>query len=622
MSRFPSACWLFLFLAVAASGRLIAADQTRPPVGPIPGTNLPKAPQQSPTTEGYVPRPPSTSHSSPSFVIPEQPETVLVPSNVVRVTTDNPEQERAQRNLGQDITDRFTEFAQHQQELEERMSEMNSRILLLYLYAAAATAGSIWLMRSALSTKKKKKSKQDEATELFPEGAGTAHITIRDSSTQETGLHSVVATKRMVKRSETQRESRRISTSSGELPGAPKVMSGEEIIASERAAAEFMEQLAMETEPSKAGDKDKDRKDKDAGKPRNLGTAIITVRDGSTQAVVSSNVVATNRRTSDRLKAVTGKADDSEKSTVAKQDAAEKSGTAAVDKRNVADSTGTSPIINNITRIFGNNKKVDLSAVPQDGADESALTAKDGKQQPPAVIQPEKEPDTKSFSPQEPIAPEILPPTSIHKKGFSLLEVMISLAVLATVSSALISGLYTLDMSKRASKEASQVQELAHSLAERVLGAQWDWLGKDRPDDASGAQLRGAWSWHRRANPRQPGVLPLNPPMTQEAAEPENNLITQKLLGQKTGIDGLKVYLEYYRMSALEQQLVASDPYATWKAIAVPTDLSAEPFIYPESPAEFDLAQTSDALVVRIYVLWNSVLGGTRQHEVILSRRK
>lgn len=209
------------------------------------------------------------------------------------------------------------------------------------------------------------------------------------------------------------------------------------------------------------------------------------------------------------------------------------------------------------------------------------------------------------------------------RKAFTLIEVMISVAVLATVLMAAFSGSYTLRQVQRASQEQTQVEELAASVAERIMGANWDWLGRNRPNDGGIDYRKGAWSWHRRENSQTyTGVNARF--LTEDAANPDNDLVAVGLLQQKTGIRDLKLYLEYYHASALDEVFNAGNgqaPHDRWQAMQRDPVVMRE-YILPESEQAMDLREETKAVVVRILITWDSYLGGARRHELVFARRK
>ena len=74
----------------------------------------------------------------------------------------------------------------------------------------------------------------------------------------------------------------------------------------------------------------------------------------------------------------------------------------------------------------------------------------------------------------------------IGRGGFSVLEVMVAMSILAMAVLSLASLLVPLSKQQKVLDENSRAAEIAHILLERVQGAAWFRLGQD------------PWSWHRR----------------------------------------------------------------------------------------------------------------------------
>jgi len=215
------------------------------------------------------------------------------------------------------------------------------------------------------------------------------------------------------------------------------------------------------------------------------------------------------------------------------------------------------------------------------------------------------------------------------RAGFTLLEVMIALAVLAVIMSAVAASMSGLDSMARMSRERAQAQQVARALAERVLGGTWDTLGKDVGTLAN----RNAWSWHRReqalaANPA--------PPLNEVSSDPLNrldelrdgggNLISPGLVATRTGLRDIAVHLEYYRMDLMTDLAVASDPQAVWATAASAAPGAQALHVFDHSNAHgMDLRPERDAVLVRVLVLWTPAgadVGARQRHEVIFARRK
>jgi len=190
--------------------------------------------------------------------------------------------------------------------------------------------------------------------------------------------------------------------------------------------------------------------------------------------------------------------------------------------------------------------------------------------------------------------------------GFSLVEVMIAVAILAMVLTAMAGTIFTLNKSHAATKELAKAQEIAQALAERVQGATWHSLGTTSEP----------WSWHRRDG----AAMPMPQPMTDQAPDANNDLQTLGIITEPSGLADSRVYLEYYLMAAFVDPtssawMVASR--AAWQARrADPT------FALTQDPAAMDLTEVTDAVIVRVLVTWTSTIGGTQRHEIIFARRK
>jgi len=228
----------------------------------------------------------------------------------------------------------------------------------------------------------------------------------------------------------------------------------------------------------------------------------------------------------------------------------------------------------------------------------------------------------------------------VARVGFSLLEVMIAIAILATALSVAIGTIYTLHQGRAALDEELKAQAIAQVMVERLQGASWDSLGK-YIDDVPG---HNAWSWHRRAT-KQLVFLPsmdpnVTPPMQEKALRPDDDLIALGILSAPSGVRNLKVYLEYYQIKLVEsvnERMIADATLDArriwWDAVGDPiqgktptNDLGTDVEIYlPEDPNVFNLRNlrsVNDPVLMRILINWESSVGGTRWHEVVVSRRK
>ena len=210
------------------------------------------------------------------------------------------------------------------------------------------------------------------------------------------------------------------------------------------------------------------------------------------------------------------------------------------------------------------------------------------------------------------------------RQATTVVEVMIALTVLSLLLSALASSWFTLRSVQKLTQEDNKVHELAQTISERIIGANWDWLGRDRPDEVKFVTVkddptdptfsrsvavvewywrRYAWSWHRREFPRTTGEKIRLPPLTDhdwttadyarfraDTTAPmtpddvervdttipldqrvnPHNLIDLGLLDGPSGLPNLQIYVEYYRASLLDSlftQKLEDDTVPYWKNV-------------------------------------------------------
>lgn len=200
--------------------------------------------------------------------------------------------------------------------------------------------------------------------------------------------------------------------------------------------------------------------------------------------------------------------------------------------------------------------------------------------------------------------------------AFSMIEVMVAVAILATVMTILASNLYTLNNVRINMKERAVAREIARLMSERIQSENFSQLG------TSNTTL--GWSWHRRLTPIPGSAVAVNPPLTEDAALPENNLINQGLLQQRSEIRDLSVFLEYYRNTTLMQAMVtAADPATTWREISNSTGTyaSSHAFILPETNPLGGSAN-DPFIMMRIIVRWSAHIGGTQQLELVVAKKQ
>ena len=198
----------------------------------------------------------------------------------------------------------------------------------------------------------------------------------------------------------------------------------------------------------------------------------------------------------------------------------------------------------------------------------------------------------------------------LARQGFSLLEVMIALAILATVLASIGGGIVSLTSAKRSASEETAVSDIMRMWTERIMGGDWEWLGRNRSEDP----LSGAWSW-QRPETDAPLAKGEYPPLQEGAKETEHDADIQVLGTEKSGLADLHLYLEYYQPIALELCFTPVDGAAARTMWA--DTRNAYRLIPP-----IDLRKQIDAVVVRLSATWTSLNGGTRRRELVFARIK
>jgi type II secretory pathway pseudopilin PulG len=222
----------------------------------------------------------------------------------------------------------------------------------------------------------------------------------------------------------------------------------------------------------------------------------------------------------------------------------------------------------------------------------------------------------------------------VARLGLTILEVMIAVAILASALSMVGGVLYTMHQARAAIDEEIKVQAIAQVMTERLQGARWDDLGRDLADVPG----RNAWSWHRRATKQVAySDTMVVPPLQEQAAAETNDLVKLGILSEPSGVPGLQIYLEYYQMELVEkiaERLAATpsvDPRKVWtEAVGDPvrgtspsdSNKDSKRIFLPEKPTEVNFATMDPAVVMRVLISWQSAVGGTRWHEVVIARRK
>ena len=141
--------------------------------------------------------------------------------------------------------------------------------------------------------------------------------------------------------------------------------------------------------------------------------------------------------------------------------------------------------------------------------------------------------------------------------GFSLVEVMIAMAVLAVGIAGVIGQIPSLNGLRRESRVVAEGQTLLDDLAQRFASANFDQLRTSalpwsyaRPIPNEDGSWPGGSAW---LAPEQSWVRPMNA-MVREPGGPSlddyndgNNLMVQGFLKKETALSNVQVFIEYYR---------------------------------------------------------------------------
>ena len=123
------------------------------------------------------------------------------------------------------------------------------------------------------------------------------------------------------------------------------------------------------------------------------------------------------------------------------------------------------------------------------------------------------------------------------QRGFSLIEVMISLSILAIGILAIVGQMASLNTVRANDRDALAFDLMLNELQERFQGCRWEALGTDKLP----------WSL-----PRHPDAASTDrQPMVDDATvTADRDLLRMGLISKRLGIPGLKIYVEYYRGAA------------------------------------------------------------------------
>jgi prepilin-type N-terminal cleavage/methylation domain-containing protein len=129
----------------------------------------------------------------------------------------------------------------------------------------------------------------------------------------------------------------------------------------------------------------------------------------------------------------------------------------------------------------------------------------------------------------------------VSNRGFTILEVMVALALMATTTTLMISNWAGLNEGRRRVIERQQAQALIAEIIERLGTLDWGALG------STGAP----WSQGRFFD-RAAGAAIGRPALQENAASAEDDINAQGLAVGSTGLHDLRIYIEYYHALDLD----------------------------------------------------------------------
>ena len=118
------------------------------------------------------------------------------------------------------------------------------------------------------------------------------------------------------------------------------------------------------------------------------------------------------------------------------------------------------------------------------------------------------------------------------RAGLSLVEIMCAMVVISVALLAAIGQMQIVNTSSDIASQHARIQEVAHSLLDRIVGSD--------PAKLGGTEI--PWSIPCYEDVVSPGTAPLD-----EGTVLPRNLQNLQVIQQKSGLPKLKIYVEYYR---------------------------------------------------------------------------
>jgi prepilin-type N-terminal cleavage/methylation domain-containing protein len=177
---------------------------------------------------------------------------------------------------------------------------------------------------------------------------------------------------------------------------------------------------------------------------------------------------------------------------------------------------------------------------------------------------------------------------TITRDGFSLLEVMISVAVLATVLASVIGGVYSINLSRELDKEQAYVEEISRSVIERIMSERFRKLKQRSGQDV----LVSRFSYDIPGGRRKDNGVTMD------------RLKNDDFITAPIGLNNFNLYVEHYDHKILRDlgKLHNLDGLN----------------LFDESIRE----SSGNTVIQRIVITWRSRDGGQRSHIRWVARRE
>ena len=191
-------------------------------------------------------------------------------------------------------------------------------------------------------------------------------------------------------------------------------------------------------------------------------------------------------------------------------------------------------------------------------------------------------------------------------RGFTILEVMIALALLATASMTIMSNWAGLHDTRRTIQERQKAQAVLQGVAERLISLEGGALGTKAAPWSQGR------FFDRKAKDDSARIG--RAPLSETATADADNLVRQGLVANGTGLTGLKIYIEYYRavrdVSGTANGLLSTKDISSQAAESSEAmrarfaDRAIRDAVRIDADSPFSVLPADDPLIIRVLATW------------------